>query len=86
MLCFHYVVTLCTRHCTSVHPGRGIPPLPLFLRFLPFFLPVKRVFLWLSFSLADVRVALSRTEGVVSCTDCKAPRGKFVICDFGLYK
>ena len=47
-----FVALFCTRdiYCMSVHPGRGIPPLWLFLRFPPlfflfcFFYPVKRVF------------------------------------------
>ena len=42
-----FVALFCTRdiYCTSVCPGRGIPTLWLFLRFLLlFFYPVKRVF------------------------------------------
>lgn len=53
-----FVDLLCTCdiYCTSVRPGRGIPPLRLFLRFLPLFFPVKRVFLWASFSSCESRV------------------------------
>ncbi len=52
-------------YCMSVRPERGIPPLLLLLRFLPFFVPVKGFFI--------IRVEGLRTEGVICGTDCKAP-------------
>ncbi len=48
-----------------VRRGRGIPPLLLFLMVSFIFFPDKGFFL--------IRVEGLRTEGVVCCTDCKAP-------------
>ena len=38
---FAVVSYTCDIYCTSVHPGKGIPSLWLFLVFLPSFIPVK---------------------------------------------
>ncbi len=56
---------LCTRdiYCTSVRPGRGIPPLRLFLMFLPLFFLLKGFFVGKFFFM---RIEGLRTEGVVS--------------------
>lgn len=61
----------------SVLAGREIPPLLLFLWFLPFF-PHHVKFFGGSFSFSE----WMRTEDVVSCTDCKAPCGRFVLLGY----
>ena len=73
-LWFFALFCTCDICCMSVCPGRGIPPLWLFLRFLPsFFYPVKRVIFFHQhgkFFLTQIQGL--RTEDVVHCTDCKA--------------
>ena len=63
-------------NCMSVHPGRGIPPLWLFLRFLPlfFFTLLKGSF----FQVFFTRIEGLRTEDVVHCTKCKAHWGNVI--------
>lgn len=53
--------------CTSVHPGRGIPPLLLSIRFLPLFC-FRGVG---AFTPFPVRMRGSWDRGCCMCTDCK---------------
>ncbi len=70
-----FVDLFCTHdiYCKSVRPGRGIPPLLVLLRFLPFFFSLLKV-LWGDILL--IWFEGLRTEGAVCCIDCKAPWGK----------
>ena len=83
-----YVVLFCTFdiYCMSVRPGRGIPPLWLFLRFLPFlfFFPVKRFF----FSICEVFPHSdrgSKDRGCRSLYRLQSPLRQSD-CDFWLYE
>lgn len=58
-------------YCMSVRPGKGILPLWLLLRFLPFLFFFVRG----SFSL----IKLSVTGDVFYCTDCKAHGGNVIV-------
>ena len=59
---FAALVCTCDTYCMSVSPGRGIPPLWIFLRFPPsFFPPLFKVFFFLS---QYCKCFLTRTEGL----------------------
>ena len=79
-ICLCWLFCTCDIHCTSVRPGRGIPPLWLFLRFLPHFFPVKGFFVGKFFLTGTEGL---RTEGVTPCTDCKALWGKMCFVTLG---
>ena len=69
------VAIFCTHniYCMSVCPGRVIPTLWLFLRFLPFvFFLLKGFFFHQNVKFFLTQIEGLRTEYVVYCTDCKA--------------
>ena len=70
----------CYIYCMSVHPGRGIPPLWLFLRFPPsFFTPLFKVFFSHYGKFFITRIEGLKTQDVIHCTDCKAHWGNVIV-------
>lgn len=71
------VVLFCARsiYCTSVHPGREVPPLFLFLRIPPFFF-----FFFLLQGVFDVwGVSPPSNWRIAHRTDCKAHGGNVIL-------
>ena len=81
-----FVVLFCTRniYCISVHPGRGIPPLRLFLRFLPSFFPCSLFPFFSFFSLnktcfSSVELSVSRQRMPFTVQFVKAHWGDVIV-------
>ncbi len=73
---YNFVILIVhTVQCWSVLYTRHLLPVCLSCDFFP---PLKRFFGKVSL----IRIEGLRTEGVVCCTDCKAPWGKFVILSY----
>ena len=73
-------ICTCNIYCTSVHPGRGIHPLWLFLRFLPHFSLLKRFFWGQVFPHSNRE---SKDRECRLSTDCKALWGKLWFVNLG---